>query len=108
MISQDILSKIKSGATVRVSERIKEGDKERIGNFKGVVIARKHRNEAGATFTVRTEFNGIGVEKIYPINSPIIAKVEILSSPKKIHRAKLYFLRKVSKKVARQKLGVTA
>ena len=108
MISQEILSKIKSGATVRVSERIKEGDKERIGNFKGVVIARKHGNEPGATFTVRTELGGVGVEKIYPINSPMISKVEILSSPKKVHRSKLYFLRKVSKKVSRQKIGVAA
>ena len=108
MIDKEILNKIKSGAVVRVSERIKEGDKERIGNFKGVVISRKHGNEPGATFTVRAELSGVGVEKIYPINSPMIAKVEILSSPKKIHRAKLYFLRKVSKKVSRQKIGVAA
>src|SRR3989338_4831429 len=108
MISEDILAKIKSGAVVKVSETIKEGDKERISNFKGVVIARKHGKEIGATFTVRANLGGVGVEKVYPINSPAIAKVEILSSPKKIHRAKLYFLRKISKKVSRQKIGVAA
>lgn len=108
MISKEILEKIKSGAVVRVSERIKEGGKERISNFKGVVIGRKHGSEMGATFTVRAEFGGIGVEKVYPINSPMISGVTVLSSPKKVHRAKLYFLRKVSKKVSRQKIGVAA
>lgn len=108
MLDKEILSKIKSGAVVKVSEKIKEGDKERISNFKGVVLARKHGLEAGATFTVRQMFGDISVEKIYPINSPIISKVEIVSSPKKVHRSKLYFLRNISKKVSRQKIGVTA
>ncbi len=106
MISEDILAKIKSGAVVKVSETIKEGDKERISNFKGVVIARKHGKEIGATFTVRANLGGVGVEKVYPINSPVIAKVEILSSPKKVHRSKLYFIRKISQKVSREKIGV--
>ncbi|MEK7553278.1 MAG: 50S ribosomal protein L19 [Patescibacteria group bacterium] len=108
MINEEILKQIKSGAVVRVSERIKEKDKERISNFKGVVLARKHGKETGASFTVRATLGDVAVEKVYPINSPIIAKVEILSSPKKVHRAKLYFLRKVSKKVSRQKIGVAA
>ena len=106
MINEEILKQIKPGATIRVSEKIKEGDKERIGTFKGVVIARKHGKETGATFTVRSEMARMGVEKIYPINMPAITKVEILNSPKKIHRSKLYFLRKVSKKTSRQKIGV--
>ncbi|MEK7657674.1 MAG: 50S ribosomal protein L19 [Patescibacteria group bacterium] len=108
MISQDILNKIKAGAVIRVSEKIKEGDKERISNFKGVVIAKKHGQEAGATFTVRATFGEFGVEKIYPINSPIISKVEVLSEPKKVRRSKLYYLRNVSKKKSRQKIGVAA
>lgn len=108
MINEEILKQIKSGAVVRVSERVKEKDKERISKFKGVVLARKHGKETGATFIVRAMFGDIAVEKNYPINSPIIAKVEILSSPKKVHRAKLYFLRKVSRKVSRQKIGVAA
>jgi len=107
-MDKEILEQIKPGAVVRVSERIKEKDKERISKFKGVVLARKHGKETGATFTVRATLGDVAVEKIYPINSPIIAKVEILSSPKKIHRSKLYFLRKVSKKVSRQKIGVAA
>jgi len=108
MIDQEILKQIKSGAVVRVSERIKEKDKERISNFKGVVLARKHGSETGATFTVRQMFGDIAVEKVYPINSPIIAKVEIVSAPKKVHRSKLYFLRNISKKKSRQKIGVAA
>jgi len=107
-MDKEILEQIKPGAVVRVSERIKEKDKERISKFKGVVLARKHGKETGATFTVRATLGDVAVEKIYPINSPIIAKVEILSSPKKAHRSKLYFLRKVSKKVSRQKIGVAA
>ncbi len=107
-MDKEILEKIKPGAVVRVSERIKEKDKERISNFKGVVLARKHGKEIGATFTVRATLGDVAVEKVYPINSPIIAKVEILSSPKKVHRSKLYFLRKVSKKVSRKKIGVAA
>lgn len=108
MIDVEILKQIKSGAMVKVSETIKEGEKERISNFKGVIISRKHGKEAGATFTVRATVDGVGVEKIYPINSPVIAKVEILSSPKKVHRSKLYFLRGISKKKSRQKIGVAA
>ena len=107
-MDEKILKQIKSGATVRVSEKIKEGGKERISNFKGVVLARKHGNEPGATFTVRAIVGGVGVEKVYPINSPMISKVQVLSSPKKVHRSKLYFLRKLSKKKSREKVGVAA
>lgn len=101
--------KIKPGATVRVHERVKEGDKERISQFEGVVLARKHGNEPGASFTVRATIAGVGVEKVYPIHSPMIAKVEVLSFPKKVHRAKLYYLRNLSRKEIRQRLapGVT-
>ena len=105
-MTEEILKQIKSGAVVRVWEKIKEGDKERQSAFKGVVISRKHGKEAGATFTVRADVAGVGVEKIFPINMPSIVKVEILSSPKKIHKSKLYFLRHISKKVSRQKIGV--
>ena len=100
MISEEILKKIKPGATVLVQDKF--------SSFKGMVIARKHGQETGATFIVRAVVGGVGVEKIYPIHSPNIIKVEILSSPKKIHRAKLYFLRKLSKKKIRQKIGGTA
>lgn len=96
--------KIKPGARVRVRERIKEGDKERLTSFEGLVLARKHGSEPGATFTVRGEVAGVGVEKIYPIHSPKIAKVDVLSSPKKVSRAKLYYIRGLSKKETRRKL----
>lgn len=108
MITKETISKIKPGAVVRVWEKIKEGDKERISKFQGVVIARKHGNEAGATFTVRAVLSGVGVEKVYPFRSTVLEKAEILSEPKKIRRAKLYFLRKLSRKKSREKIGVAA
>src|SRR3989344_2069385 len=78
MIATEILGKIKSGATVRVWEKIKEGDKERIAKFEGLVLARKHGSEKGATFTVRATVAGVGVEKDYPIHPPRVEKVEIV------------------------------
>lgn len=96
-MDKEILEKIKPGAIVSVQDKF--------GTFQGVVIARKHGRQAGATFTVRATLKGVGVERIYPIHSPNIVKVKILSSPKKVHRAKLYFLRKLSQKKIRQKIG---
>ena len=107
MISKEILSRIKPGSLVTVVERIKEGDKERQSQFKGVVLARKHGSQTGATFMVRAVVDGVGVEKVYPLHSPKIVSIKILSTPKKIRRSKLYFLREVSKKKSRQKIGVT-
>ncbi|MDP3015327.1 MAG: 50S ribosomal protein L19 [bacterium] len=100
MIPEEILKQIRSGAVVSVQDKL--------GAFKGVVLARKHGNEIGATFTVRAIIDEIGCEKIYPINSPNIVKVKILSSPKRVRRAKIYFLRKLSKKKSRKKIGVAA
>ncbi len=106
MINADILKKIKTGARVRVWEKIKEGDKERLSAFEGLVISRKHGNESGGTFTVRAVLQEVGVEKVFPINAMTISKVEMLSSPRKIHRSKLYFVRKLSSKKVREKLTV--
>jgi len=100
MIKEEIMEKIKSGARVRVHEK-------GIASFEGLVIARKHGAETGATFTVRAVVAGVGMEKVYPIHSPAITKVDILSSPKKVHRSKLYFVRKKSGSQIRQKLGVS-
>jgi large subunit ribosomal protein L19 len=86
------IKKIKAGDVVRVYQRIKEGGKERTQVFEGIVIARKHGKEIGATITVRKEISGIGVEKIFPIHSPTIEKIEILKEGKR-KRAKLYYLR---------------
>ena len=106
MIQKEIIEKIKSGARVRVWERLKEADgKERQSAFEGVVLARRHGKEAGATFTVRATVAEVGVEKVYPIHSPTIAKIEIISSPKKVHRAKLFFLRGFSAKKMRERLN---
>jgi large subunit ribosomal protein L19 len=87
------IKKIKAGDVVRIYQRIKEGGRERTQVFEGIVIARKHGNEIGATITVRKEISGIGVEKIFPIHSPTIEKIEILKEGKG-KRAKLYYLRK--------------
>ncbi len=108
MIPEEALKKIKSGARVKVWERIKEGDKERQSSFEGLVIARKHGREAGGTFTVRAVLHEVSVEKIYPINSPAISKIEILSSPKKVHRSKLYYVRELSSKQLKERLKVKA
>lgn len=99
MIAEEILKKIRPGAKVRVVY-----DKM---TLEGLVLARKHGSEAGATFTVRTVLAAVGMEKTYPIYSPLLTKVEILSSPKKVHRSKLYFVRKMSGARTRQKLGVS-
>ncbi len=104
IMDKAILDKIKSGAKIRVWERIIDGDKERKSAFEGIVISRKHGSEAGATFTVRAVLSEVGVEKIYPINSPVISKVEILSSPKKVHRSKIYYIRDFSSKKSRERI----
>ncbi len=104
LMDEKILEQIKPGAKIKLWEKIKEGKKTRETPFEGIVIARKHGGEAGATFTVRTTLQDVGVEKIYPIHSPNISRVKILSSPKKIHRSKLYYLRGLSPKKIREKL----
>jgi len=91
----------KSGDTVSVHYKIREGNKERIQIYQGVVI---QRNSAGAneTFTVRKMSNSVGVERIFPINSPNIEKVEV-NSYGKVRRAKLFYLRALTGKAARIK-----
>lgn len=89
------ISSVRPGDTVRVYQKIKEGVKERIQAFEGQVLARKHGSEAGATITVRKEVSGIGVERIFPLHSPIIDKVEVVRKGKP-RRAKLYYLRKAA------------
>lgn len=92
------LPEIKPGYFVRVWQRIKEGDKIKSHPFEGIVIAKKHGQQIGATFTVRKEVSGIGVERIFPLHSPTIEKIEILKKAK-VRRAKLYYLRKKKKKI---------
>ncbi len=87
------------GDTVTVHVKIKEGEKERVQAFQGVVIS-KHKGSSNATFTVRKVSYGIGVERIFPMHSPIIDKVEILTRGR-VRRAKIYYLRKLRGKAAR-------
>ncbi len=90
---------IRIGDTVRVHVRIVEGDKVRIQLFEGVVIARKHGG-VRETLTVRKTSFGYGVERVFPLHSPVVDKIEVVRSGK-VRRAKLYFLRKLSGKAAR-------
>ena len=93
---------IKPGDTVRVHQKIMEKGKARTQVFEGLVLATKHGNEAGATFTVRATLSGVGVEKIFPLFAPFIEKIEI-TKRSKVRRAKLYFIReKVAREVRRQ------
>ncbi len=91
----------KSGDTISVHYKIREGNKERIQIYQGVVI---QRNSVGAneTFTVRKMSNGVGVERIFPIGSPNIDKIEV-NSHGKVRRAKLFYLRSLTGKAARIK-----
>src|SRR6188768_784371 len=93
--------RMKAGDTVKVHVRVKEGDKERIQIFEGVVIGLR-RGGNRATFTVRKVSFSQGVERIFPLHSPTISKVEIVRSAK-VRRAKLYFLRDLKGKAARMK-----
>jgi large subunit ribosomal protein L19 len=95
------LPRFRPGDTVRVHVKIKEGDKYRIQIFEGVVIARK-LNGISSTFTVRKVSFGYGIERIFPIHSPIIEKLEVVKSGK-VRRARLYYLRGRRGKAARLK-----
>jgi len=89
----------KAGDKVKVHVRIQEGEKERIQIFEGIVI-RIHNAEARSSFTVRKISYGVGVERVFPFNAPVVEKVEVVNSGK-VRRAKLYYLRKLSGKKAR-------
>jgi large subunit ribosomal protein L19 len=92
---------MRAGDTVRVHVKVREGDKERIQVFEGTVIG-LHRGGSRATFTVRKVSFGQGVERIFPLHSPIIDRIEVVRGAK-VRRAKLYFLRNLKGKAARMK-----
>jgi large subunit ribosomal protein L19 len=100
---------IRSGDQVRVWQKIEEDKgKFRLQAFEGLVLARKHGSEAGATFTVRKVVGGIGVERIFPLYSPMIDEVELVRRSK-VRRAKLYFIReKASKEIRKQMRRILA
>lgn len=87
------LPEFRVGSTVRVHNRIKEGSKERVQVFEGLVIARKGGSGVNATFTVRKVSYGVGVERVFPVHSPNVVKLEVTKSPS-VRRAKLYYVRK--------------
>jgi large subunit ribosomal protein L19 len=89
------------GDTIKVHVRIIEGEKERIQVFQGVVIG-KHRGLSNASFTIRKISYGVGVERIFPLNSPVISKIEIVTKGR-VRRSKIYYLRKLRGKAARIK-----
>lgn len=91
------LLEIQTGDSVRVSQKMKEGEKERTQVFEGLVIAKKHGQGIQATITVRKVVSGIGVEKIFPLHSPAIEKIELVKR-EKARRSKLYYLREAKGK----------
>ncbi|MGI9545462.1 MAG: 50S ribosomal protein L19 [Cyclobacteriaceae bacterium] len=92
----------KAGDTVNVHVKIREGNKERVQQFRGTVVQRKNPNTNGETFTVRKVSNGIGIERIFPLLSPNLDKIEIIRKGK-VRRARLFYLRGKQGKAARIK-----
>jgi large subunit ribosomal protein L19 len=98
----------RAGDTIKVwSKIVDEKGKKRLQAFEGLVLARKHGKEIGATFTVRRIASGVGVERVFPLFSPAIEKIEIIKKAK-ARRAKLYYIRNKAVKDVRQKLRATA
>lgn len=95
--------KFSSGDTVKVWSKIQEKGKTRLQAFEGMVLARKHGAEAGATFTVRRVASGVGVEKIFPLYSPLVDKIEV-TKESKARRSKLYYIRDKAAKEIRRKI----
>jgi large subunit ribosomal protein L19 len=101
LVKKNEFPAFKSGDTVVVSYKIVEGNKERIQNFQGVVIQRRGQG-ATETFTVRKVSNGVGVERIFPVNSPFITGISIVKKGR-VRRARLFYLRRLQGKAARIK-----
>lgn len=98
---------LKPGATVRVWQKIQERGKTRLQAYEGMIIAKKHGGQMGGTFTVRKVASGVGMEKIFPLYSPNIDKVEIVKQAK-VRRAKLYYVRDKAARELRRRLKSVA
>ena len=99
---RDDLPSFRSGDTINVGVKVVEGSKSRVQNFEGVVIAKSSGGGMDKTFTVRKISNGVGVERIFPLNSPNIESIKVIKKGK-VRRAKLYYLRNLKGKAARIK-----
>jgi large subunit ribosomal protein L19 len=97
------IPEFRAGDTLRIAQKIKEGDKERAVSFEGLVIARKHGTGPSATFTVRKVIDGIGVERIFPLHSPLTTKITVVRRAK-VRRAKLYYIREKAAREVRRKM----
>jgi large subunit ribosomal protein L19 len=93
---------LKPGMTVRVHQKLRQGEKGKATVFEGIIIARKHGDEPGASITVRRAVGGYGVEKVYPLRLPSIEKIEVVKTGK-ARRSKLYYLRGKSAREIRKK-----
>lgn len=98
---------MRAGDTVRVWQKIQEKGKTRLQAFEGLVIARKHGRETGATFTVRKITSGVGVERIFPLYSPVISEIEIVRRSR-ARRSKLYYVREKTAREIRRKMKMLA
>lgn len=94
---------IQAGDIVRVMQKIKEGDKTRTQTFEGTIIALKHGTGISGTFTVRKVSDGYGIERIFPLHSPMIEKIQVMKRAN-VRRAKLYYIREKAKRDARKKM----
>lgn len=95
---------MKSGDTVRVWQKIQEGEKTRLQAFEGIVLAIKHGKENGSTFTVRKIIDGVGVERIFPLYSPTIDEIEVIKRSTRVRRAKLYYIREKANRDIKRKM----
>jgi large subunit ribosomal protein L19 len=96
------LPDLRPGDTIKVHQKIKDGDKERIQIFEGIIIAKKHGKGISGTITVRKVVDGVGVERVFPIHSPSVEKFEVIRHGK-VRRSKLYYLRTAKGKKAKLK-----
>ncbi|MDA1334786.1 MAG: 50S ribosomal protein L19 [bacterium] len=95
---------MRPGDTVRVTTRIKEGEKSRLQTFEGLILAQKHGKGISGTFTVRKMSMGVGVERVFPLHSPVIEKIEVVRRASRLRRAKLYYLRHKAARDMRKKM----
>ena len=95
---------IRTGDTIRVWQRVQDEKRTRSQAFEGIIIAKKHGTEPGGTFTVRKVIDSIGTELTFPLYSPKVEKIELISRPKRVRRAKLYYLRERAARQVRKKM----